>query len=120
MSTQALLDKIVAERNEKVAAIEAESKKVLASVEAATSAAVEEIQTAAKAAGEKEAAQINRAVLAKARQTGKLIVQTARREVFDEIMTAAQKEVVGDNADLMQQFSDRRADLEMHLSKQLG
>jgi len=120
MSTQALLDKIVAGQNEQVAQIETDTAAAVAQIEADTKETVAQITSDAAAASEKEVAQITRAALSKARQAGKLIVQTARRKAFDDIMATAQQQIVGDDAKLAQQFSDQKADLEMELSKQLG
>lgn len=120
MSTQALLDKIVAERDEQVAAIEAQSKEVIAKIEATAAEEVAAIETAAAVASEKEVASIKRAALSKARQTGKLAVQTARREAVDEVMAAAEKTIVSEDAANARLFADRKPVLEMELAKQLG
>lgn len=120
MSTQALLDKITAATTEQVADIKAKAAAQVEAINASATAEVDRIKADAAAATEKDVAQIKRAALAKARQTGKLAVQTARREVFDTIMAAAEVQVVGDDAVLAQQFADRRADLEMQLAKQIG
>ena len=116
MSTQALLDKIKASSAETIAVIETEAQAAVASINEAVATEVKTIEQTAKQTAEKSAAQIERATLAKARQAGKLTVQTARREAFDAIMATAQAEVGADKA---QQWSDAKADLEMHLSKQI-
>lgn len=117
MSTQALLDKIKASSADAITAIEAEAAATVASIEQASAAEVLAIEESAATAAKKAAAQVERATLAKARQSGKLIVQTARREAFDAIMAAAQAEVGTEKA---QEWSDKKATLEMHLSKQIG
>ena len=119
MSTEALLEKIVAERDKTIAEIEAATKEAVVEIEASTEAEVATIAADAAAASEKQVAQITRAELSKARQAGKLLVQSARREVFDEIMSAAQANVAT-TAVTTQSFADKRADLEMHLAKQIG
>lgn len=120
MATQALLDKIAADQREQVAAIEAETKERVAAIEAATASEIEALKADAAAASEKAVTAAKRAVISKAKQAGRLVVQTARREVLDEIMAKAEAQAVGDDAALKQQFNDRRADLEMSIAKELA
>lgn len=119
MSTQALLDKIAAERDEHVAAIEAEAATKAAAIEASAEAELSALTDAAAAASAKEVAQLKRAALSRARQSGKIMVQTARREAFDEIMSGA-KAAVENDAALLQKFNDNVGDLEMVLAKNLA
>jgi len=120
MSTQALLDKIKDAATQSAEAINTEAAKSVEAINASVEAEVAMIQEQATAAAEKAGAAVTRATLAKARQTGKLLVQTARREAFDTIMNAAEKVAVGDDAAKAQKWADKRADLEMHLSKEIG
>ena len=120
MSTQALLDKIKASSADAISQIEAEAAATVTAINEAAAAEVAVIEQAAIAAADKSATQVQRATLAKARQSGKLVVQTARREAFDAIMAAAHTAVVAGDASKAQQWSDQKADLEMHLSKQIA
>jgi vacuolar-type H+-ATPase subunit E/Vma4 len=120
MSTKDLLDKITQASAETIKAIESEASATVTTITDSTQVGVAKIATEAKAAAEKAAAAVERATLAKARQAGKLAVQTAKRAVFDDIMTAVEKAVVEDDNTKAQQFADSKATLELHLSKQLG
>lgn len=120
MSTQVLLDKIAAGTADSVSAIEAEAALAVAAIKESTAAEVATIEADALTAATKAAGAIERATLAKARQAGKLLVQTARRSAFDTVMAAAKQAVVGDDVSKIQSFADKRADLELHLSKQLA
>jgi len=120
MSTQVLLDKISDAAAQSVKAIEAEAEQSVQTINASAKAEVAVIAEQATAAAEKAGAAVTRATLAKARQTGKLLVQTARREAFDTVMKAAEQVAVAGDATKAQQWSDKRADLEMHLSKEIG
>lgn len=120
MSTQILLDKLAADRDEQVAVIKAESAEKVAAIKVAMDKEVAALAEVAAAVSAKEVAQINRAALSKARQAGKLLVQTAKREAFDAVMTAAEKTVVAADPAAASLFADRRADLEVVLAKQLA
>jgi vacuolar-type H+-ATPase subunit E/Vma4 len=120
MSTQLLLEKIAGQASAQIAVIEAESAAAVSQIEASAATVIAEIKTEAEAASAKEVAQIKRAALAKARQAGKLAVQTARRDVFDQILADAQKTVVDKDAKNAQRFADLQPTLEMHLAQQLG
>ncbi len=120
MSTQALLDKITAASTEAVAQIEADAAKTVSAIKATTDAEVATITSDAQEAATKAAAAVKRAALAKARQAGKLQIQTARRAAFDAVMAEAKTAAVGDDAAAAQAWSDKEAELEMHVSKQIG
>jgi len=120
MSTQALLDKIGTASKESVSTIESEAKAQVKAINDSVTAEVAKIASDAIVASEKAAAAVERATLAKARQSGKLLVQTEKRAAFDDIMAAAEKAIVNGDAEKAQKWADKRADLEMHLSKQLG
>lgn len=120
MSTKDLLDKITQASADGVKTIETEAAVAVATITNSAQVDVVKIADDAKATAAKAAAAVERATLAKARQAGKLAVQTAKRAVFDDIMTAVEKAVVGDDDAKAQQFADSKATLELHLSKQLG
>ena len=120
MSTKDLLDKITQAQTESINMIEVETAVTVQAINESTGASIAKIAADATAAANKAAAAVERATLAKARQTGKLAVQTARRTAFDSIMASAEKTVVDGDTSKAQEFADKRADLEMHLSKQLS
>jgi vacuolar-type H+-ATPase subunit E/Vma4 len=119
MSTTDLLDKITQASADGVKTIETEAAVVVVTITNSAQADVAKIADDAKVAAAKAAAAVERATLAKARQAGKLAVQTAKRAVFDDIMSAVEKTVTADDSKA-QQFADSKATLELHLSKQLG
>ncbi|HMA77773.1 MAG TPA: hypothetical protein VKP88_01370 [Candidatus Paceibacterota bacterium] len=119
MSTQALLDKISATAAAKVEEIERATADQVASIEAAAEAEAVAVTAAVAQRNEKDIAQLRRAILSKARQSGKLLVQTARREAFDEVLEAAYKQLVDEDPKRAELFTDKRAELEMYLAQQL-